>query len=127
MSAKKNPDQLSSKEQRKKELFVSIGRSVIEHYSEFCDREGLDDAEYIPTVKVIIEGLESAMVEQKMDDKDRLAVRDDLLSFCRNMYTEGWLSNAVEDAEGRRVDMKGERKAAEYYFDYVYEHGEHPR
>ena len=127
MTAKSTSGQASTQNPMAMELAATIGKFILENYFQFYCRQTLDDAEYVPTVRVIIEGLDKGMAQQKMNDKDRLLVRNDLRRFCRNSYIEIWVKHAVEAAQGEPVDQDDERESAEYYFDYIYEHGEHPR
>jgi hypothetical protein len=54
---------------------------------------------------------------------DELAEK--LRTFNRQMYQNIWIKHAKEDEE--QFDLEKELQAAQYYFDYIYEHGKHPR
>ena len=44
------------------------------------------------------------------------------------MYQNIWIEHSKEDEEpdGEPVDLEKEFQSAQYTFDYIYEHGEHP-
>jgi hypothetical protein len=54
---------------------------------------------------------------------DELAEK--LRTFNRQMYQNIGIKHAKEDEE--QFDLEKESQLAQYYFDYIYEHGEHPR
>ena len=56
--------------------------------------------------------------------KDIQGIEKDLKEFNRAFYVDEWLNNAKDD-EGD-IDIEEETESARYYFDYIYEHGEHP-
>ena len=93
------------------------------HYNEV----GLDDAEYIPVVRVIIEGLGKALTEAGVGKKDVKAAEETLKEFNRGLYLKGWLKNAGEDLREREFDLEEETEEGTYCFDCIYKHGRHPR
>lgn len=88
---------------------------------------GLDDAEYIPVIRVIVEGIAKAMTEAGADKKDVKAVEKILQKFNLDSYLKGWLKNAKEELGESEFDGEEETEEGTYYFDYIYKHGEHPR
>lgn len=106
---------------------VSIGKAVLSNLFRFYKKEGLDDAEYIPVVRVIIEGISKAMASAGLDKKVLKAAEKTLQSFNRDLYVEEWLKHAEEESGERELDMEAEATKGVYYFDYIYKHGEHPR
>jgi len=106
---------------------IAIGKAVLSDLFRFYEEKGLDDAEYIPIVRVIIEGMAKAMTSVGLDKKDVKATEKTLRTFNRDLYVDGWVNNAREESGEREFDMEGEAAEGNYYFDYVYKHGEHPR
>ena len=106
---------------------VSIGKAVLGDLFRFYEERGLDDAEYIPVVKVIIEGIAKAPTSAGLDKKDIKAAEKKLRAFNRDLYVDGWVNNAREESGEKELDMAAETAEGSYYFDYVYKHGEHPR
>ena len=106
---------------------ISIGKTVLSNLYRHYNKVGLDDAEYIPVIRVIIEGIAKAMAEAGVDKKDVKAVEKTLQRFNLDLYLKGWLKNAKEELGKSEFDMEEETEAGTYYFDYIYKHGEHPR
>jgi len=108
------------------DTYISIGKAVLSNLYRHYNKVGLDDAEYIPVVRVIIEGIAKAMTEAGVDKKEVKAAEETLKKFNRDLYLKGWLKNAKEELESE-FDLEEETEAGTYYFDYIYKHGEHPR
>jgi hypothetical protein len=106
---------------------ISIGKAVLSNLFRFYKKRGLDDAEYVPVVRVIIEGIEKALTSAGLDKKDVKTAEKTLRAFSRDLYVKEWLKHAREGLGERKLDMEAEAAEGNYYFDYVYKHGEHPR
>jgi hypothetical protein len=106
---------------------ITIGKAVLKNLFRFYEERGLDDAEYIPVVRVIIDGIAQAMTSAGLDKKDVKTAEKTLRAFNRDLYVDGWVNNAREESGEREFDMEAEAAEGNYYFDYVYKHGEHPR
>ena len=85
----------------------------------------LDDVEYIPIVKIIINGASKPIPFSDLSDADIQHIKDTLKEINRDLYVGIWLKHAKED-EGN-INVEEETESARYYFDYIYEHGKHPR
>ena len=44
-------------EKRIEQVYLKIGRSILRNYFDYSIKNHTDDIEYIPTVRVIIEGI----------------------------------------------------------------------
>ena len=106
---------------------LNIGKAILHDYFDFYCEQTLDDAEYIPVIKIIINGIRKSMVSDRFDMKDIQAVKKSLTEFNRDLYINRWLIHAKEDENENSLDLEEESEAAKYYFDYIYKHGEHPR
>jgi hypothetical protein len=53
------------------ETHISIGKTVLGDFYRYYNEVGLDDAEYIPVVRVIIEGIGKALIEAGGGQKRR--------------------------------------------------------
>jgi hypothetical protein len=95
------------------ERHIRVGKTVLGNLFRYYDKMELDDAEYIPVVRVIIEGIGKALTEAGAGKKDVKTVEETLKRFNRDLYLEGWLKNSPEDL-------------GESVFD-VYKYGTHPR
>lgn len=108
------------------DAYISVGKAVLSDFYRHYNKVGLDDAEYIPVIRVIIEGIAKAMTEAGVDKKEVKAAEKTLQRFNLDLYLKGWLKNAKEEL-GDEFEMEEETEAGAYYFDYIYKHGEHPR
>jgi hypothetical protein len=97
------------------ETHVEIGKSILNKYSEYAEEEVIDDeAEFFPTVKVIIDGivgtLESSMEKEKVESI--------LIDHVKQHYVSLWLKHATEDEENPDFDYEKRRASSE--FDRMY-------
>ena len=104
--------------------YLNVGKSILQDFYDYSCEKSLDDAEYIPVVRIIIEGIVKSMSNANFNKKDIQGNEKDLKKFSRDFYVKGWLKNAKEDEED--TDLEDETESARYYFNYIYEHGEHP-
>ncbi len=108
------------------EEYLKIGESMFQEYFDYYRKHSIDDAEYIPVVKVMIRGICKSMTLSNSDKKEIGKVNNQLKNFNRKLYTDFWIKNTKEN-EGDDMDVDKETESAKYYFDYVYKNGEHPR
>ena len=109
------------------ENYENIGISILKNfYDYYCEQE-LDDAEYIPVVKVIINGIQESMLSLDVAEEEIESLKNRLIEFNRELYKDLWIGHAKEDEDSEDIDLDSESESASYYFDYIYEHGEHPR
>lgn len=108
------------------DTYISVGKAILGDFYRHYNKVELDDAEYIPVIRVIIEGIAKAMTEAGVDKKEVKAAEKTLQRFNLDLYLKGWLKNAKEEL-GDEFEMEEETEAGTYYFDYIYKHGEHPR
>jgi hypothetical protein len=109
------------------DTYISIGKILLSDLYRHYNKVELDDAEYIPVVRVIIEGIAKALTEAGVGKKDVKAAEETLKKSNRDLYLEGWLKNAGEDLGESEVDLEEETEEGTYCFDYIYKHGKHPR
>lgn len=94
---------------------IKIGKAILDQYSEYAEKEVIDDrAEYFPTVKVIIQGIVEAVESQKEKD----AIRSNLIDHVKQKYVSLWLKHTTEDDEEPDIDY--ETKRANEVFDSLY-------
>ena len=100
---------------RRMETHVEIGKSILNKYSEYAEKEFIDDrAEYFPTVRVIIEGIIETLESQTEKEK----IKSNLIDHVKNQYVSLWLKHAAEDEEDS--DIEYETKRASKEFDRLY-------
>lgn len=107
------------------QIYLKIGRSILRRYFDYSTKQTIDDSKYIPTVRVIIEGITEEMKSLGLGKPNCDELAKKLKTFNRQMYQNIWIKHAKEDEE--QFDLEKESQLAQYYFDYIYEHGEHPR
>ena len=103
---------------------LNIGKSILQDFYDYSCEKSLDDAEYIPVVRIIIEGIVKSMSNANFNKKDIQDTEKGLKEFNCYLYVDEWLNNTKEDEED--MDLEGETESARYYFEYIYEYGEHP-
>ncbi len=108
------------------EEYLKIGESILQEYFDYNRKHSIDDAEYIPVVKVIIQGICRSMTLSNSIKKEIGKVNNQLKDFNRKLYTDLWIKNTKEN-EGDDINVDKETESAKYYFDYVYKNEEHPR
>jgi len=106
--------------------YENIGISILKNFFDYYCAQDLDDAEYIPVVKVIINGIQESMLSSGVADKEAKSLSRKLIEFNRELYKDLWTRDAKKDVDPKDIDLDGESESAAYYFDYIYEHGEHP-
>jgi len=110
----------------KSESYFEIGRTILQKYFDYYTENSLDDTEYIPVVRLIIEGISEEMRSAGMPGSSCDEVAKKLKEFNRILYQNLWIEQAREDADEDSLDPQKECESARYTFDYIYEHGEHP-
>jgi hypothetical protein len=107
------------------QIFLKIGKAILRDYFDYYVENSLDDGEYIPIVRVIIEGIAKEMESGGMGQQGRNELIEKLKNFNRQIYQNRWIKQ-VEEAEGQ-LDKEKEYQEAKKTFDYIYKHGKHPR
>ncbi len=94
---------------------INIGKSILDQYSEHAKTELLDDeAEFFPTIKVIIQG-----IVRTLDPSEDIAkLESELIDHVKQHYVALWLEQATEDEEDPDIDY--ETKRATDDFDRFY-------
>jgi hypothetical protein len=109
--------------------YLNIGRTILRKYFDYYTKNTLDDAEYIPVVRLIIEGIAQEMKSSGLLEPNCREVAQELKAFNLQMYQNIWIEHAKEDEdlEEGPLDLEKEYESARYTFDYIYKHGKHPR
>ena len=110
------------------EFFQRIGRTILRNYFDYYTKNSMDDAEYIPTVRVIIESITQEMKSLEMGQSNCDELTEKLKTFNRQLYQNLCIEHAKEDQGPNEepFDLGEAYESARYTFDYIYEHGEHP-
>lgn len=99
------------------DVYIKIGKSILDKYSEYAEKEVIDDrAEYFPTVKVIIQGVVGTL-KSKIDKE---TVESILVENVKQHYVSLWLKHATDDEDNPDIDYEKSRANAEFkrfYYD----------
>jgi hypothetical protein len=105
-------------------------KSVITEFFQIFNQNRLDDTEYARNVKAVIDSVDGFICKNREILSDPQMLKQVLYEFSREL----WLKN-LEKNRKAAIEPDGEHVAAEtendrydeYYFDYIYNHGEYPR
>ena len=101
-----------------------VGREIISHLSENNEHHPIDDAEYIPLIKRIIEAIESYVGNSNISKSEVAKLKQELLSHAKGLYVESCLLHAKEG--GENISAEECKDESEEFFDYIYKHEEYP-
>ena len=97
------------------DVHIKIGKSILDQYSKYAETEVIDDeAEYFPTVKVIIEGIVGTL--ESTEEKEE--IESILIDHVKQHYVSLWIKHATEDEENPDTDYEKGRASSE--FDRIY-------
>ncbi len=102
---------------------IGAGKSIIQALHERYDRERLDDTEHLSAVKAAIAGIKLYLFELEPGSIQAIGIEEVLKSHARNLYIQAW---QLYEEKPEDEDPIIAADNATYYFDYIYEHGEHP-
>ena len=106
------------------ETAEKIGKEIIKRLHQHNEENSLDDTEYIPLIKRIIEAIG---VYMSQSDKSKLEIdslTSTLIGYAKGLYVELCQIHAEEDNED--ISLEQVKEESEEYFDYIYEHEDHP-
>ena len=107
------------------EILEGAGKQIIGTLNEYNEQEKLDDTEYIPVVKRVIEALTIYLKENNATDKQSEELTNTLIEYTKGLYIALCQKHAIEDEED--ITMEEVNQESDEYFNYVYEHETHPR
>jgi len=102
-----------------------IGNAIITRLHEHNTMQGMDDAEYIPMIKRIIEAITNNVNYRNVTDADRINLNKSLFQYSQKLYVELCRFHAAEDEE--KITLLQVENESKDYFNYIYEHEKHPR
>jgi len=90
---------------------IKIGKAILDKYAEYAETVFIDDeAEYFPTVRVIIEGL----VGTTESSKDKEKIESVLIDRVQKDYISRWIKHTKEDEEDPDIDYEESRAKREF-------------
>ena len=110
------------------QTYFNTGKTILQKYFDYYRDKSLDDTEYLPVVRLIIEGIAEGMSSAGMLMPYCDEVAGKLKAFNRSLYQNHWIEQVKEDQDPKEepFDLESEYQLAKHTFDYIYEHGEHP-
>ena len=94
---------------------ITIGKSIIKKFFDYCGDESLDDeTEFFPVLKIIIAGI----VESLKKGSQKKVLKKELKEYSKQLYVSFWLFNTEED-EGD-IDTECEKAEAICNFEKLY-------
>jgi hypothetical protein len=107
--------------------YFDTGKTILQKYFDYYRNKSLDDTEYLPVVRLIIEGITEEMSSAGMLMPYCDEVAGKLKAFNCSLYRNRWIEQLKEDQDpDDPFDLEKEYELAQNIFDYIYEHGEHP-
>jgi hypothetical protein len=112
----------------KDQNYLKVGETILQKYFDYYRKNSLDDTEYIPVVRLIIEGIAEEMRSSGILEPNCKEVAEKLKSFNRSLYQNIWIKHAKEDEDPEEgpLNLGKESELAKYTFDYIYKHRKHP-
>lgn len=93
------------------DVHIEIGKSILNNYSHYAETVIIDDeAEYYPTVKLIIEGI----VETLRSSEEKEKLESILIDQVKQNYISSWIKHTVEDEEDPDIDYEKSRAISEF-------------
>ncbi len=97
------------------------GAAILVRMHEHYRRGLLDDTEFIPFAKAVMQGVADQLAADGIPKGKIEAVGSALKEFCKQLYVKGWVKNREEDETIAEAEKKGAK-----YFEYLFKHGKHP-
>ncbi|MEK9179697.1 MAG: hypothetical protein AAB893_04490 [Patescibacteria group bacterium] len=98
------------------ETYLKIGKSILKKYSEFADKNTLDDEyEYFPALKIIIDGV---VESYSGSTQNKEYIEKELVDCVKQLYVGTWLKYAKEDQ--KEPDIEKETNDAIERFNELY-------
>ena len=98
-------------------ILISAGKAAILQLHRRYQQESLDDADYIPTLKSVIQGI-SQVADNAVGQQQ---IKQELLKYAREQYVQWSLENDDDQENPQQV-----MEESLYWFDYIYEHEQYP-
>jgi hypothetical protein len=102
-------------------LVEDIGKSIIKKLHYHAAKVALDDPEYIPVIKKILDGIVDELSNRNFSKTEAGSLKKSLKQYARDLYIKAYIKNKLEN---ETVEEAGEM--GKEYFEYVYRYGRHP-
>ena len=102
-------------------ILTESGIVILKNLNDKYEKESIDDLEYIPIIKTIINSFIEYATSNELSPESITKLHKELTTYAENLYLNSWMKNAAE--EGNEKDVKFEGME---YFKYIYKHEEYP-
>jgi hypothetical protein len=106
------------------DILTGNGITILDRLHEQNQIETMDDAEYIPLIKIIIKGIQDYAIKLNLPKKQISEIEIKLKDYSRKLYLKIWLEQCKEIDGVISAEAESEGAGT---FDYIYEYEEHPR
>lgn len=101
-----------------------LAKAIIHNFYQVYLDNRLDDTEYICNIKSVIEGTDNFLKKNSELISDPEILKQVLYSYAKKLWLENQYRIAASEKE-KEGDL-GKDGYYEYYFDYIYHHGDYP-
>lgn len=104
-------------------------KNVINNLHEIFLEDNLDDTEYIRNIRALIKGIDEFVRENKEITSDPRKLEKILYEFSREIWLSGIRKRLEKECgtDDSTTEKTENGEYYQYYFDYIYTHGEYPR
>jgi hypothetical protein len=99
-------------------LLEKAGRNLIDREHQYAQEEFLDNQEYIPSFKRVIDALSSTLIDEGAPKTDVDAFSHHLYEYAKNLFVNLWKTQAEDSGEFTPKELtKAKRVFDEFYSD----------
>lgn len=102
------------------EILRTAGKEVIRREHEHFREAGIDDARHIPRIQRIASAVVKAAREAGVPDEEADALREELVTYGRELWLDLCVENLREDDLDREEDVDAYREESREIFDNIW-------
>ncbi|MFH2044034.1 MAG: hypothetical protein ABIK92_02690 [Pseudomonadota bacterium] len=101
-------------------------KSIINGLFQLFIESGLDDTEYIRSIKKVLDSTDTFLRNNKEIAGNPKTLKDVLYGYAKDLWLKQ-LVNKTKSSDDVKEQIVEKMEYYEYYFDYIYGHGTYPR
>lgn len=105
-------------------LAKGIGREIIKQLHTHNEENSLDDSEYIPVIKRIVEAINSRMQRNGISKSENETLKVSLIKYAMGLYVDLCQKHSIENDEN--LSLEQVKEESEEFFKYIYKHEDYP-